>query len=104
MTGTPAAGDQPSVTQIPLGARSLPQSLAAIEDAITRAAGGESLDLTTEHDVIAKYVVPTAAVRGVKSSFRRDPELGWRIALRPRAAVAKSEQQAGEAPRLRRGE
>ncbi|MGE3858186.1 MAG: hypothetical protein AB7G21_14625 [Dehalococcoidia bacterium] len=83
---TPGA-EEPVVTEIALGDRKLPQTLADIEAAIDRAAAGESLDLTTEHDVIAKYVVPTAAVRGVKSSFRRDAELGWRIALRPRTAA-----------------
>lgn len=89
---TPGSAAQAAVTQIALGARPLPQTIADIEDAIGRAAGGELLDLTTEHDVIVKYVVPTAAVRGVKSSFRRDTELGWRIALRPRTASAtKSE-------------
>lgn len=88
----PGSADQPAVTEIALGSRPLPQTIADIEDAIGRAAGGELLDLTTEHDVIVKYVVPTAAVRGVKSSFRRDSELGWRIALRPRTAgAAKSE-------------
>ncbi|MDA0301623.1 MAG: hypothetical protein O2822_03775 [Chloroflexi bacterium] len=86
------SAEQPAVTEIALGARPLPQTISDIEDAIGRAAGGELLDLTTEHDVIVKYVVPTAAVRGVKSSFRRDAELGWRIALRPRTAgAAKSE-------------
>lgn len=74
-----------TVTEIALGAQSLPQTLDTIEDAITRAAAGEALDLTTDHDVVVKYVVPTAAVRGVKSSFRRDGEASWRIALRPRS-------------------
>lgn len=82
---------EPTVTEIGLGARTLPQSIADIEDAIVRAADGELLDLTTEHDVVVKYVVPTAAVRGVKSSFRRDGDRGWRIALRPRTAAAKRE-------------
>lgn len=79
------------VSEIALGARPLPQTVAEIEDAITRAGAGESLDLTTEHEVIVKYVVPTAAVRGVRSSFRRDPALGWRIALRPRTTTPKNE-------------
>lgn len=95
MSDTPEAAGSAEpipVTEIALGARPLPQTIADIEDAIGRAAGGELLDLTTEHDVIVKYVVPTAAVRGVKSSFRRDADLGWRIALRPRTAGAtKSE-------------
>ena len=83
---------EPTVTEIALGTRTLPQSIAEIEDAITRAVHGELLDLTTKHDVIVKYVVPTAAVRGVRSSFRRDVELGWRVTLRPRTApVAKRE-------------
>ncbi len=90
MTDAPAG--EPIATQIPLGARPLPQTIADIEDAITRAAAGEALDLTTEHDVIVKYVVPTAAVRGVKSSFRRDAELGWRIALRPRTSSASKSE------------
>lgn len=90
MSDTPSipAEDQP-VVEIAFGDRKLPQTIADIEAAIDRAAAGEWLDLTTEHDVIAKYVVPTAAVRGVKSSFRRDAELGWRIALRPRSAAPK---------------
>jgi hypothetical protein len=84
------SAEQP-VVEIAFGDRKLPQTIAEIEAAIDRAAAGEWLDLTTEHDVIAKYVVPTAAVRGVKSSFRRDAELGWRIALRPRSAAPKRE-------------
>jgi len=87
-TGTPGDAEEPAVTEIALGARPLPQTIADIEDAIVRAAAGELVDLTTQHDVVVKYVVPTAAVRGVKSSFRRDAELGWRIALRPRTAGA----------------
>ncbi|MDA1062584.1 MAG: hypothetical protein O2895_06730 [Chloroflexi bacterium] len=87
-----APAEEPTVIQIALGARPLPQTIGDIESAIDRAAAGELLDLTTEYDVIVKYVVPTAAVRGVKSSFRRDAELGWRITLRPRTAgAAKSE-------------
>jgi len=88
---TDATPADSSATQIALGARTLPQTIAEIEDAIGRAAAGEPLDLTTEHDVVVKYVVPTAAVRGVKSSFRRDADLGWRITLRPKAAATKSE-------------
>ena len=87
MTG--ASAEEPTVVEIALGERTLPQSIADIESAIDRAAAGEAIDLTTVHDVIAKYVVPTAAVRGVKSSFRRDADLGWRIALRPRAPRAE---------------
>jgi hypothetical protein len=80
MTQPPA-----EATHVALGDRALPQTLAEIEAAIGRAVDGEALDLTTTHEVIVKYVVPTAAVRGVRASFRRDPDLGWRVALRPRA-------------------
>ena len=94
MTDTEAT--EPVVTEIAFGGRTLAQTIADIEDAIVRAAAGESLDLTTEHDVIVKYVVPTAAVRGVKSSFRRDADRGWRVTLRPRAAFGTtSDQQVG---------
>ena len=89
-------GAEPSVTEIALGARTLPQSLADIEDAIVRAASGELLDLTTEHDVIVKYVLPTAAVRGVKSSFRKDARLGWRVTLRPRTASTPTSTTTSE--------
>lgn len=88
-TSTPNPAEEQPIVEIALGDRKLPQTVAEIESAIDRAAAGEWLDLTTEHDVIAKYVVPTAAVRGVKSSFRRDAERGWRIALRPRTAAPK---------------
>lgn len=76
----------PTVTEIALGAQPLPTILDAVEDAIVRAAGGEALDLTTEHDVVVKYVVPTAAVRSVRAAFRKDGESGWRVTLRPRSA------------------
>ena len=75
-----------TVTEIALGAQPLPLTLDAIEDAIVRAAGGEAIDLTTEHDVVVKYVVPTAAVRRVRAAFRRDGEAAWRVTLRPRSA------------------
>lgn len=94
MTDTEAT--EPVVTEIAFGGRTLPQTIADIEHAIVRAAAGESLDLTTERDVIVKYVVPTAAMRGVKSSFRRDADRGWRVTLRPRAAFGTtSDQQVG---------
>ena len=79
---------EPEVTEIAWDDQPLPALLEAIEDAIARAAAGESLDLTTTHDVVVKYVVPTAAVRGVKAAFRRDREDHWRITLRPRSPRA----------------
>jgi len=80
---------------IALGDRSLPDAFADVEAAIERAASGEALDLTTADELVVKYVVPTAAVRGVRSAFRRDAALGWRITLRPRAKVQGSEQARG---------
>ncbi len=82
---------EPTVTEIALGAQPLPAILDAIEDAIVRAAGGEVLELTTEHDVVVKYVLPTAAMRSVRAAFRKDGESGWRLTLRPRS-LPKSEQ------------
>ena len=77
---------EPTVTEIALGAQALPLTLDAIEDAIVRASGGEAIDLMTEHDVVVKYVVPSAAVRGVRAAFRKDGDSGWRVTLRPRSA------------------
>jgi hypothetical protein len=77
---------EPTATEVALGAQALPLTLDAIEDAIVRASGGEAIDLTTEHEVVVKYVVPTAAVRGVRAGYRRDGEGAWRITLRPRSA------------------
>lgn len=74
------------VTEIALGGRTLPESFADLEGAIDRAARGEALDVTTSDDLVVKYVVPTAALRGVRSSFRRDDEAGWRVTLRPKGA------------------
>lgn len=74
-----------NVTQIDLTGQPLPAALPAITDAIERAVGGESVDLTTGDETAVKYMVPTAAVRGVRAAFRRDPAGGWRVELRPRA-------------------
>ncbi len=76
---------------IELGARPLPETLPLVSEAIERAVAGEAIDLTTRHEVVVKYVVPTAAVRGVKAGFRRDPHEGWRVELRPRARPASTE-------------
>ncbi len=75
--------------EISLEGMSLPESLPVIEGAIVRAAAGEPIDLTTSDDVVVKYVVPTAAVRGVRSSFQRDEQHGWRVRLRPRRVAVQ---------------
>jgi TusA-related sulfurtransferase len=77
-------GPEATVPEIALGSRPLPETFAEVESAIERAAQGEALDVTTTDDLIVKYVVPTAALRGVRSSFRRDGEHGWRVTLRPK--------------------
>ncbi len=89
---------QESVTSIALGERTLPDAFADVEGAIARAAEGEAVDLTTADDLIVKYVVPTAAVRGVRAAFKRDEVAGWRITLRPRAGAPRAEvaRQASE--------
>lgn len=76
--------DSMPVTQIDLTGQPLLAVLPVITDAIERAVGGESLDLTTGDETAVKYVVPTAAVRGVRAAFRREPAGGWRVELRPR--------------------
>lgn len=81
-------------TPIALGDRSLPDAFAEIEAAIDRAAAGESLDLTTSDDLVVKYVVPTAAVRGVRSAFKKDADLGWRVTLRPRGSGQRAEPES----------
>ncbi|RJQ10423.1 MAG: hypothetical protein C4558_04775 [Dehalococcoidia bacterium] len=73
------------MTQIDLTGQPLPAALPLITDAIERAVAGESVDLTTGDETAVKYMVPTAAVRGVKAAFRREPAGGWRVELRPRA-------------------
>lgn len=87
-----------SVASIALGARSLPDAFAEVESAIERAVAGESLDLTTSDELTVKYVVPTAAVRGVRAAFKKDAELGWRVTLRPRGSGQRAEpaRAAGE--------
>lgn len=89
--------DQPlNVTQIDLTGQPLPAALPVITDAIERAVGGESVDLTTGDETAVKYMVPTAAVRGVRAAFRREPAGGWRVELRPRAPrPAGSEEVRG---------
>lgn len=82
-----------AVTTIDMTGRPLPQTLPVITDAIERAVGGESLDLMTDDETAVKYMVPTAAVRGVKAAFRREPAGGWRVELRPRAPRPASEEQ-----------
>ena len=79
-----SALDQAPVAVIELGARRLPETLPLVSDAIERTIAGEAIDLTTEQEVVVKYVVPTAALRGVKVGFRSDPQGGWRVELRPR--------------------
>lgn len=71
-------------TQIDLTGQPLAAALPVITDAIERAIGGESVDLTTGDETAVKYIVPTAAVRGVRAGFRREPAGGWRVELRPR--------------------
>lgn len=75
-----------SPTLIDLTGQPLPSALPVITDAIERAVGGEPIDLMTGDETAVKYVVPTAAVRGVKAAFRREPAGGWRVELRPRAS------------------
>ena len=89
--------DQPlNVTRIDLTGQPLPAALPVIMDAIERAVGGESVDLTTGDETAVKYMVPTAAVRGVRAAFRREPAGGWRVELRPRAPwSAGSEEVRG---------
>ncbi|MBM4410389.1 MAG: hypothetical protein FJ037_03520 [Chloroflexi bacterium] len=87
--------EQPSVRQIDLTGQTLPVALPVITDAIERAVGGESFDLTTADETAVKYIVPTAAVRGVRAAFRREPAGGWRVELRPRAPRPRSEEAQG---------
>ncbi len=87
----------PNVTRIDLTGQPLLAALPAITDAIERAVGGESVDLTTGDETAVKYMVPTAAVRGVRAAFRREPAGGWRVELRPRAprSAGNGEAQGG---------
>ena len=69
--------DQPTgVTRIDLNGQALVAALPTITDAIERAVGGESVDLMTGDETAVKYMVPTAAVRGVRAAFRREPAGG----------------------------
>ena len=86
--GEPAPQATP-VTVVDLGARALVETLPLVTELIGRALAGEAIDLVTDQDLVVKYVVPTAAVEGAKASFRRRPEGGWRIELRPRARAAR---------------
>lgn len=87
----------PNVMRIDLTGQPLLAALPVISDAIERAVGGESVDLTTGDETAVKYMVPTAAVRGVRAAFRREPAGGWRVELRPRAPrpVESEEAQSG---------
>lgn len=71
------------VEAIHLGSRALPDVIAEVDAAIERAVSGAAVDLVTALEVVAKYAVPAAAVRGARAGFRRDPGGGWRIELRP---------------------
>lgn len=82
------------VTRIDLTGQAILVALPAITDAIERAVGGESVDLTTGDETAVKYMVPTAAVRGVRAAFRREPAGGWRVELRPRASRPAGNEEA----------
>ena len=77
-----------AIEVIDLRGKPPPEQMQAAHAAVERAAGGDALRIVTDLDVVATYVLPTAAGLGVRCRVEPPAEGSREMTLSPGAGAA----------------